>query len=80
MTNFTTLDQYPITLRAADISKIFGISLQSAYCLMHSRDFPSIQIGRSWVVNKDQLMAWMESKAAPKTRGLSGSPWLAQAV
>jgi predicted DNA-binding transcriptional regulator AlpA len=80
MTNFTTLDEYPTTLRAADISKIFGISMQSAYSLMHTRDFPSIQIGRSWVVNKDHLMVWMESKAAPKTRWLSGSPWLSHAV
>ena len=80
MANFTSLDQYPTTLRAADLSKIFGISMQNAYNLMHARDFPSIQIGkRSLIVNKDQLIVWMESKTASKTRWLNGSSWLSRA-
>jgi hypothetical protein len=54
--------------------------MQNAYNLMHARDFPSIQIGkRSLIVNKDQLIVWMESKTASKTRWLNGSSWLSRA-
>ena len=63
-TNFTSIDQLPITLSAEQVAQVLGISRAGAYNLMHSKDFPTIQIGKRMVVPKDKLLAWMEKQIA----------------
>ena len=63
-TNFTSIDQLPITLSAEQVAQVLGISRAGAYTLMHSKDFPTIQIGKRMVVSKDKLLAWMEKQLA----------------
>ena len=63
-TNFTSIDQLPITLNADEVAMVLGISRAGAYTLMHSKDFPTIQIGKRMVVPKDKLLAWMEKQLA----------------
>ena len=63
-TNFTSIDQRPITLSAEQVAQVLGISRAGAYTLMHSKDFPTIQIGKRMVVPKDKLLAWMEKQIA----------------
>ena len=63
-TNFTSIDQLPITLSAEQVAQVLGISRAGAYTLMHSKDFPTIQIGKRMVVTKDKLLAWMEKQLA----------------
>lgn len=65
MTNtYTAIDQLPITLCAEDVAQVLGISRAGAYTLMHSKGFPTIQIGKRMVVPKDKLLAWMEEQSA----------------
>ena len=64
MTNYTSLDQLPITLSANQVAQVLGISRANAYTLMHSKGFPTIQIGKRMVVPKDKLIAWMEKQTA----------------
>ena len=63
-TNFTSIDQLPIRLSAEQVAQVLGISRAGAYTLMHSKDFPTIQIGKRMVVPKDKLLAWMEKQLA----------------
>ena len=63
-TNFTSIDQLPITLSAEQVAQVLGISRAGAYTLMHSKNFPTIQIGKRMVVPKDKLLAWMEKQLA----------------
>ena len=63
-TNFTSIDQLPITLSAEQVAQVLGISRAGAYTLMHSKDFPTIQIGKRMVVPKDKLLVWMEKQLA----------------
>ena len=63
-TNFISIDQLPITLSAEQVAQVLGISRAGAYTLMHSKDFPTIQIGKRMVVPKDKLLAWMEKQLA----------------
>ena len=63
-TNFTSIDQLPITLSAEQVAQVLGISRAGAYTLLHSKDFPTIQIGKRMVVPKDKLLAWMEKQLA----------------
>lgn len=60
MTNYTSLDQLPITLSANQVAQVLGISRANAYTLMHSKGFPTIQIGKRMVVPKNKLIEWME--------------------
>ena len=61
-TNFTSIDQLPITLSAEQVAQVLGISRAGAYTLMHSKDFPTITIGKRMIVPKDKLLAWMDER------------------
>ena len=60
MINYTSMDQLPITLSANQVAQVLGISRANAYTLMHSKGFPTIQIGKRMVVPKNKLIEWME--------------------
>lgn len=64
MTNYTSMEQLPITLSANQVSQVLGISRANAYTLMHSKGFPTIQIGKRMVVPKNKLIEWMERQTA----------------
>lgn len=64
MTKYTSLDQLPITLSANQVAQVLGISRANAYTLMHSKGFPTIQIGKRMVVPKNKLIEWMEEQTA----------------
>jgi excisionase family DNA binding protein len=51
-------------LCAEEVAQVLGISRANAYTLMHTRDFPTIKIGKRMVVAKDKLIAWMEAQCA----------------
>ncbi len=60
MTNtYTSMEELPVTLNAQDVATVLGISRANAYCLMHSRGFPTLQIGKRMVVPKDKLIEWI---------------------
>ena len=61
MTNtYTSIEELPITLNAQEVAAVLGISRANAYCLMHSRGFPTLQIGKRMVVPKDKLIDWID--------------------
>ena len=62
MTNYTSMEQLPITLSANQLAQVLGISRANAYTLMHSKGFPTIQIGKRMVVPKNKLIEWMEAQ------------------
>ena len=64
MTNYTSMEQLPITLSANQVAQVLGISRANAYTLMHSKGFPTIQIGKRMVVPKTKLIEWMERQTA----------------
>ena len=61
---YASIDQLPITLCAEQVAQVLGISRAGAYTLMHSKGFPTIQIGKRMVVPKDKLLAWTEAQTA----------------
>ena len=64
MTNYTSMEQLPITLSANQVAQVLGISRANAYTLMHSKGFPTIQIGKRMVVPKNKLIEWMERQTS----------------
>ena len=59
---FTSVNQLPLTLNADQVAAVLSISRANAYSLMHSKGFPTIQIGKRMVVHRDKLIEWMDNK------------------
>ena len=57
---FTNYDQLPLFLNANTVAQVLGVSISSAYELMHEEEFPSVRIGSRFVVPKDKFQQWVE--------------------
>ena len=57
---FTNYDQLPLFLNANTVAQVLGVSISSAYELMHEEVFPSVRIGSRFVVPKDKFRQWVE--------------------
>lgn len=57
----TNICELPLTLTAADVAKVLGISKQNAYSLCHSKGFPCKQIGKRLIIPKPAFTKWMEN-------------------
>jgi len=67
MSNYTSYDQLPLSLRAEDVSQVLGISRAGAYALMHSEGFPCIKIGKRIMVQRDAFLRWLDEKQKATT-------------
>ena len=53
-------DELPLFLNADTVAKVLGISISSAYELMHEKNFPTLRIGSRMVVPKEKFIQWVE--------------------
>ena len=60
---YKSYDELPLMLNAETIKNVLGISLTSAYELMHEKGFPSIKIGNRLIVPKDKFREWIDKKS-----------------
>jgi excisionase family DNA binding protein len=56
-------DDLPLFLNAEQIAEVLGISRASAYSLMNSKSFPSLQVGKRLLVSKTNFRHWAEDSA-----------------
>ncbi len=50
-----------MTLNAREIAEMLGISVSCAYELFHREDFPTLQIGRRFLVVESKFHEWLET-------------------
>ena len=68
---FTNYDQLPLFLNANTVAQVLGVSISSAYELMHEEVFPSVRetgfptlrIGNRIVVPKEKFRQWVDAQA-----------------
>jgi excisionase family DNA binding protein len=60
---FKSYEELPLFLNAEVVGKVLGVSISSAYELMHEKDFPSVRIGNRFIVPKDKFIEWVNKKA-----------------
>ena len=60
---FKSYDELPLFLNADVVGKVLGVSISSAYELMHENDFPSVRIGNRLIIPKDKFIDWVNTKA-----------------
>ncbi|WP_057768127.1 helix-turn-helix domain-containing protein [Cytobacillus praedii] len=56
------MGELPLVLKAKDISQYLNVSIRFAYEIMEHNDFPTIRIGRSKRVMKQDFLNWIEKK------------------
>ena len=59
---YTNYDELPLFLNAGLVAKVLGISISSAYELMHEASFPALRVGSRIVVPKEKFYQWVESQ------------------
>ena len=62
VSKYTTYDELPLFLNAEMVAKVLGISISSAYELMHEKGFPALRIGSRIVVPKEKFRQWVEQQ------------------
>lgn len=56
---YRSYDDLPLFLNAELVAKVLGVSISSAYELMHENDFPTLRVGNRMVVPKEQFIQWV---------------------
>jgi excisionase family DNA binding protein len=55
-------EELPLFLSAQMVADVLGVSISSAYELMHENSFPSLRIGNRLVIPKDHFRRWVEEQ------------------
>ena len=53
----------PLFLNAKLVAQALGVSISSAYELMHEPSFPTLRVGSRMVVPKEKFMQWAEEQS-----------------
>ena len=59
---YKTYEELPLFLNADMVAKVLGVSISTAYEMMHENDFPSLKIGNRLLVPKEKFKQWIEIK------------------
>ena len=60
---YKSYDDLPLFLNARTVANVLGVSISSAYELMHDPDFPTLKVGSRLAVPRDAFRQWAERKA-----------------
>ena len=58
---YHSYDELPLFLSAKNVAELLGVSISSAYELMHEEGFPTVKIGNRLVIPKEDFIAWVRS-------------------
>ena len=62
MSTYHSYDELPLFLNAELVAKVLGVSISSAYELMHETGFPALRIGSRIVVPKEKFRQWVDTQ------------------
>lgn len=60
----TNPESLSMVLTPLDIADILGVSRNTAYELVHSKDFPAFRVGKQYRVSKTRFLAWLDGDNA----------------
>ena len=63
ISTYHSYDELPLFLNAELVAKVLGVSISSAYELMHETGFPALRIGSRVVVPKEKFRQWVDAQA-----------------
>lgn len=59
---YKSYDDLPLFLNARMVAQVLGVSISSAYELMHETGFPALRIGSRIVVPKEKFRRWVDAQ------------------
>ena len=63
MSNCKSYDDLPLFRNASLVARVLGVSISTAYELMHEPGFPVLRVGSRMVVPKEKFIRWTEEQS-----------------
>ena len=60
---YKTYDDLPLFLNVNLVAQVLGVSISTAYEVMHEPSFPVLRVGNRMVVPKEKFIQWAEEQA-----------------
>ena len=60
--SYKSYDDLPLFINAETEAKALGVSISSAYELMHEPGFPVLKVGSRLVVPKEKFITWVSAQ------------------
>ena len=60
--SYKSYDDLPQFINAETVAKAQGVSISSAYELMHEPGFPVLKVGSRMVVPKEKFITWVSAQ------------------
>ena len=61
--NIQSYDDLPLFLNVNLVAQVLGVSISTAYEVMHEPGFPVLRVGSRMVVPKEKFIQWAEEQA-----------------
>ncbi len=56
-------DDLPLFLNANLVAQVLGVSISTAYEMMHDPGFPVLRVGSRMVVPKEKFVQWVDAQS-----------------
>ena len=63
MSTCKSYDDLPLFLNANLVAEVLGVSISTAYEVMHTPGFPVLRVGSRMVVPKEKFIRWVEEQS-----------------
>lgn len=60
---YQSYEGLPLFLNVKTVAQVLGVSISTAYELMHSPNFPVLRVGSRMVVPKEKFIQWAEEQS-----------------
>ena len=60
---YQSYDDLPLFLNVNLVAQVLGVSISTAYEVMHGPGFPVLRVGSRMVVPKEKFIQWAEEQA-----------------
>ena len=60
---YKSYDDLPLFLNAKMVAQVLGVSISTAYEVMHDPGFPTPRVGSRMVVPKEKFIQWAEGQS-----------------
>lgn len=63
VSNIRSYADLPLFLNAKLVAQVLGVSISTAYEVMHEPNFPTLRVGSRMVVPKEKFIQWAEEQS-----------------
>ena len=63
ISSIRSYDDLPLFLNVNLVAQVLGVSISTAYEVMHEPGFPVLRVGNRMVVPKEKFIQWAEEQA-----------------